>query len=205
MQRPWGAWLRGGSERRHGAGGAGACTVDGGWSFQGRWGARDGSPRPAASAPVLGPCRDTLSSCPGPSPCLNPEAEPWGQAERLWQALRTAGPSHSLCPSSGLGNEATSAPSPQRASGGRRAPGGKLWETAGSPGALMGSSRLFAPDKDFMFPLSSPGEQGQSPSARGGGKGVQGGPVPLQAGSPEDMSPEFSRFETPDRKAGCFP
>ena len=128
------------------------------------WDAPDRLPQP----PSLGPAPHTLSSCPGPSPCLNPK--PWGQAERLWQALCNAGPAHSLCPSSGLGNEATSAPSPQRASGGRRAQGGKLWETAGSPGALMGSLWLLAPDKDSMPPLSSLWEQGQSPSARGGGR-----------------------------------
>ena len=73
-----GCLARGGSERRHGAGGAGACTVDGGWSFRGRWGARGGSPILAASAPMLRPCPDTVSSCQGPSPCLNPEARALG-------------------------------------------------------------------------------------------------------------------------------
>lgn len=166
VQRPRGAWLRGGSERRRGARGAGPVPwMEGGLSGgNGEPGMEDRLLRP----PSLGPALHTLSSCPGPSPCLNPE--PWGQAERLQQAVCTAGPAHSLCPSSGLGNEATSAPSPQRASGGRRAQGGKLWETARSPGALMGSLQLLAPDKDSVPPLSSPWEQGQSPSARGGGR-----------------------------------
>lgn len=116
-----------------------------------------GDAGPAPESPGL------PASAPALWPCPNPEPGAMGKGGETLagRACTPQGPPTASALPRAWERRPLLLPSP-RGLGGHGAGGGKLWERAESPGALTGSLRLLAPDKDFVPPLSSPWEQGQS-------------------------------------------